>query len=467
MSLKEFLDKNHSTINTTSHVLTYFQNSKIQKNQRQLAQLEVLNNSLLNEQNELRENELEKLEKLLDQNEKEKREKERREKLKTEVLELGPTTKKILKKIKEDKESFDDLTLSFLLRHAELNVQKMHDHKNLISDINYFDYIHNLSDRVDEFSISEKDIIENYSKDLANLLVQFQSVVLGAELFNKSKIDVLTEQSDNTKKYLKKLKNNIANELNDEESLSKLVSHLEFYMTINKKIKELGDVHDLKKYPLPINMKEGQYLYQLLIEIDNATDSFAEEVDKKVDDLLSVFNNTESIIKRVEDILTKNPDEVTNDDLNFLVQNSQEEVLIIAKEKISNFLTDLEEVIQDDKKLISKMSEDIRRYQTDAFNTLIVQENVQEMLKEFSAKMKKSEAEDVVQMVIWVVISLAVVIFTKVPELLFVTFGIVLLYVLFVMNISQNDVTNLFSIKALSSIKEVETRILEIKKNIV
>jgi len=141
-------------------------------------------------------------------------------------------------------------------------------------------------------------------------------------------------------------------------------------------------------------------------------------------------------------------------------------VLIIAKEKIINSLMDLKSAIQEDKRFIDKMSEDIRRYQVDAFNTLIVKENVKELLNEFSNKMKKSVSEDTVQMFIWVAVSLAVMYFTEIKELLFVTFGIILLFVLFIMSSSQNEVTNSFSEKALGSIEELEERILEIEKNI-
>lgn len=357
MSLKEFLDKNHSTINTTSHVLTYLQNSKIQKNQRQLAQLEVLNNSLLNEQNELRKKEVERFEKLMDQNEKEKREKERKEKLKTEVLELGPSTKSLLKKIENSKGDYDDLTISFLLRHSKLNIQKMREHKSLINDINFFDYLHELDERLSEINSNYDGVIEDFSSELAQLLVQFQSVVLGAELLSKSKKDVLSEQNENTKKYLKRLKTNITKELNENNNtLKSLTDHLKKYNSLGDKINVVATIHDLRDYPLPMSFDEGEYLHGLITEIENDTDTFVNEVDSKVDDLLSVFEGKgEDTLGKVEKVISKSSDELTVEDLEFLLRNSSKEVVLIAKEKIENVLDKLRSALKNDRKIIDEV----------------------------------------------------------------------------------------------------------------
>ncbi|PKD43468.1 hypothetical protein [Rhodohalobacter barkolensis] len=356
MSLKEFLDKNHSTINTTGHVLSYLQNNKIQKNQRQLAQLEVLNNSLLNEQNELRKKEVERFEKLMDQNEKDKREKEKKEKLKTEVLELGPATKSLLKKIEHNKDEYGDLTISFLLRHSELNIKKMREHKGLVNDINFFDYLHELDEKYSEINSNYEGVIEEFSSELAESLIQFQSVVLGAELLSKSKKDVLSEQSENTKKYLKRLKINIANELNGGSSLTSLITHLKKYNSLGDKINGMGTLHDLRDYPLPISFDEAQYLHGLLTEIEDDTDTFINEVDTKVDELLSVFEgNGEDTLGKVEKIIKKNTDVLSVEDLEFLLRNSSKEVVLIAKEKIENGLDKLRIALNNDKKIIDKV----------------------------------------------------------------------------------------------------------------
>ncbi len=464
MSLKEFLDKNHSTINTTSHVLTYLQNSKIQKNQRQLAQLELVNNSLLNEQNELRKKEVERFEKLMDQNEKEKREKERKEKLKTEVLELGPSTKSLLKKIENSKGDYDDLTISFLLRHSKLNIQKMREHKGLINDINFFDYLHELDDRLSEINSNYDCVIEDFSSELAQLLIQFQSVVLGAELLSKSKKDVLSEQSDNTKKYLKRLKKNIRKELNDNNSLKSLTDHLKKYNSLGDKINGVDTLHDLRDYSLPISFDEGEYLHGLITEIENDTDTFVDEVEVKVDELLSVFEGKgEDIIGRVEKIISKDATKLTLEDLEFLVQNSTKEVVLIAKEKIENVLDKLRSALKKDKVLVENITEEVKSIEAKA-KTKIVETIFNNTFKEHTEYIKAANWSNRIMMLLGVTISLILFFATLNGLFLILLLGICLIFNLKAEN-DKSEVIKNYKKLLISELEDIDREISTIKIN--
>ena len=320
----------------------------------------------------------------MDQSEKDRREKERKEKLKTEVLELGPVTKSLLKKIEKDKDEYDDLTISLLLRHSELNIQKMREYKGLINDINFFDYLHELEEKVDELNNSNHDNIENFSSELAELLIHFQSVVLGAELLTKSNKDVLIEQSNNTKQHLKQLKSTIAKELNEDNSLSALILCLRQFISMSENIKGTDELHDLEDYPLPISFEEGHYLHELILEIENDTDGFIKAVDNKVDELLSVFKGGgESIIDQVEGIFSKNSEELTADDLNFLVRNSSKEVMIIAKDKIEKVLNKLRNALDNNKKTIKGITEDSQVYNRTLKN---ITRQIDSMFENFETK---------------------------------------------------------------------------------
>jgi len=465
MSLKEFLDKNHSTINTTSHVLTYFQNSKIQKNQRQLAQLELVNNSLLNEQNELRKKEVERFEKLMDQNEKEKREKERKEKLKTEVLELGPSTKSLLKKIENSKGDYDNLTISFLLRHSKLNIQKMREHKSLINDINFFDYLHELDERLSEINSNYDGVIEDFSSELAQLLVQFQSVVLGAELLSKSKKDVLSEQSENTKKYLKRLKTNITKELNDNNnSLKSLTDHLKKYNSLGDKINDVATLHDLRDYPLPISFDEGEYLLGLITEVENDTDTFVDEVDGKVDELLSVFEGKgEDIIGRVEKIISKDATKLTLEDLEFLVQNSTKEVVLIAKEKIENVLDKLRSGLKKDKVLVENISEEVKGNEFKA-KTKIVETIFNNKIKEHTKDIKAANWNNGIMSIVVVIIGLFLMFATLNALFIFLLVGVVFALSMKAENDKSEAIKNYKKV-LISELGDIDSKISTIKIN--
>ena len=485
MSLKEFLDKNHSTINTTSHVLTYFQNSKIQKNQRQLAQLELVNNSLLNEQNELRKKEVERFEKLMDQNEKEKRKKERKEKLKTEVLELGPSTKSLLKKIEKSKGDYDNLTISFLLRHSKLNIQKMREHKSLINDINFFDYLHELDERLSEINSNYDGVIEDFSSELAQLLVQFQSVVLGAELLSKSKKDVLNEQSKNTKKYLKRLKTNITKELNDNNnSLKSLTDHLKKYNSLGDKINGVATLHDLRDYPLPISFDEGEYLLGLITEIENDTDTFVNEVDSKVDELLSVFKGKgEDIIGRVEKIISKDATKLTLEDLEFLVQNSTKDVVLIAKEKIEDLLDKLRSGIKKDKSIFENMWEDAQEYYSavwstfklssildkvviegNKFDSIIVEHSSKKILSQQSDQLNSGATDNLKMFTMFSLLSIVILSITKAVFFGLLPFVLMLIFGLKAKK-EQNKAIKEFKKVVISEIDDIDRKISTIKIN--
>lgn len=350
---KQFLDRNESVINTTGHLVSFYQNNKIANNQKALAQLELVNASLIEKQNRIREKELEKLEDLKSQQQKDKEEQERKEKLKSKVLEMGPKTKALVQNIFElPKDKV--YAKALLIRHTELNNEQLEKHKEVVNDINFYDYIFNIKSELNRARRENQNFeieLETFSSKLADLLINFQNIMVGAELLAKDPKDIYKEKNRDAEKFLSELIKKIKEELTDKVGLIKLQEYLKRFTDMISELYKYDKLHEPSEYPLPLNYEEAKFSMQVVKVALESEPGFIESIQECIFQYQNITSKKSSklFIDKMERLINKSIDDFDHSDKNFIGKNLHQDTSVFFYDRVVEKLEELIDCLKKEK----------------------------------------------------------------------------------------------------------------------
>jgi hypothetical protein len=313
-SVRKTLDKYHSTISTTGHVVNYLQNQRIMENQARIVEAGLIQASVLDEQNRLKEKELSLLKKELKAIEKERSKAEKKQKRAAYLVSLGPKCEDIIELIQSPE--IDTTFRGMLIKHLELTLQMMDEEKSDVIDVSFQVFIRSKRKQLEEIRREHRASIEEFASLSAAIEAAVSSIryllfYMTLEIDNARSL--FEKYAYDTGALLVELRDALSLEL-DDNNLSASLTVVAKTVTLFDELENLDELRNSGDYDLylsysqliefkkkigPIHENLNVYKTDCLSKIDKCMRVVGEGAYDKLKKLQEVLNlNKSSIYER-------------------------------------------------------------------------------------------------------------------------------------------------------------------------
>jgi hypothetical protein len=337
---RKTLDKYHSTIDTVGNVVGYLQNSKIIENQRNIAVGLAAQIHLLNEQNEQREKEYEKLESLIRKQEIESQLQKQRDEMKVILLSMAPKCKDVLATLQSDT-SMKNETRALLLKHLLVSYKLMDENKSVVSDVNYYTFLHDFKKRISYLEqLNDEGIksVENLKNHINVFSTEINEIIV---IKSVEKADLKEVYESGLSKEIHKLKNLINNLKMSHENgkFTRFIPHISSYIDILNEVVIHAPEFNYESHNLPFDIEMALSLRSSIEDINSNFDDFIDNSNRIVDKIGSLFGvSAKQDLERIDELSLKKGEDISADDIDFIIEKSNTDVYIILKKKFRHLV---------------------------------------------------------------------------------------------------------------------------------
>lgn len=366
-------DKQLFALNTAGHMMTYYQNRQIEENQQEMAKFSLLNTMMLAEQQEkeakkqqILENKLNYIADLIGEERiarlNSEWERKSREKEKTNVIDLGLQTDVLLKHV--EKNINNDLLKSFLLRNAELHIDRLVNERSSVNDYYFFEKLYSFRSKHYALSNDIRSLQINFSDTLADLLLDLSPIYACTLIAGKSYSELYDEHNINFGQYADELISNLKKLNSNSVKLKSgdIIDRLLLILNLKKELIFLNIQPNHTIYPSPVSFDELEGMLAIFTEIHSNPELYIDNLSIKLNNIANDFkgDNKIAIIYFEKFLLTKEID-IKESDLLLLSKYYNLPCASLFKQKVYEKIIHLNKNIAEALILITDIKKNIYR----------------------------------------------------------------------------------------------------------